>query len=147
MTEYVHQLNTWYGIHYPADDCGEILDIVKKHKRFAKLASEKAEVNLSGVTFSTTTNSDNDDTAEHGAIFIDEMSIIGDETELSDITNISLEPTEMIKLEKKYRGAVSDITKLYHIIVETYKKKKKPIGSLYLGWKVINCTWDDAESS
>ncbi|QYB17409.1 hypothetical protein PV-S19_0045 [Pacmanvirus S19] len=147
MSDFTYQLNAYYGIHYPIEHADTILAVASRSSKFSGLAGDESEARAGNCTLFISTNSDANDAATRGFIFVDEMTFGGPDKDMPENTFVNIEPNEMEKREKKYESAVNIVTDLYELLVKEYKSKKMPLATLYLGWSVTSCTWDLSDDS
>jgi hypothetical protein len=135
-----------YGIHYDTDDADDVVNAFKVNPAYAALDNESKnrEIKGDGFTIILTTNSDRDESSR-GAIFVDEMTIEGEDEDDAEDIFVTMEPTELIKSEVTHEKAVNTITDIYDLIVAEFKNKKLDLDGLYLGWSAVSCTWDVSE--
>ncbi|SIP85759.1 Hypothetical protein PACV_42 [Pacmanvirus A23] len=147
MSGFTYQLNAYYGIHYPIEHADTILAVASRSSKFSGLASDESEARAGKCTLFISTNSDADNAATRGFVFVDEMTFGGPDEDMPENTFVNIEPSEMEKREKKYESAVNAVTDLYDLLVKEYRSKKMPLDTLYLGWSVTSCTWDLSDDS
>lgn len=146
-SEFIYQLNGYFGIHYNHKFIDAVLDVAGRDARFAGLNSDSAMARIDKFHLFASTNSDEEDRATRGLIFVDEMTIGGPDVDEPEDGFLALEPAEMEKREKRCEKAVNAITDLYELIVRDFKAKKISLGGIHLGWMVLACTWDSDDSS
>lgn len=143
---YVYEINNYYGVHYDGYLIDEVLNIVESDPRFSMLTDNF--ITCGSAKIYAGTNSDIPNEATRGAIFVDEMTIGGNEEDRPTDTFLPIKTTELLKLENKYHHAVGVIREIYELIISKFKTKKIKFtsGDIYHGWMVLNCVFEDNQS-
>jgi len=142
-SNFVYQTNLYYGIHYDMDEENNIMDALKSHRKFKQLVTEN-EVKINKYNLIMNKNSDIPNEATLGLIFVDQMSIMGDEMDSPEECYLRLEPHRMLKLERIHKHGAELVTDVHDVIIQHFKKKGIfTHGCVYLGWQAMTCTWDD----
>jgi hypothetical protein len=148
--DYIYQTGLYYGIHYDIDQEDNIREALKSHQKFKQLVTDN-EVKVNKYTLLMNNNSDISGESTLGLIFVDQMSIMGDEMDSSNECYLRLEPHRMLKLERIHKHGAELVTDVHDVIVKYFKKKGIfTHDCIYLGWQAITCTWfegDDNTSS
>ncbi len=141
-----YELNAYFGIFYPDQLIDTVLGICAENARFAPLANDDvAELSVDKTsTLIVSTNSDSD--CSIGFIAVDEMTIGSKSFRFPGYADLNIEPAEMEKLELKHATGTNALTDLYDILVAEFKTRGLSVKKLHIGWKVMDCVWDESSS-
>lgn len=147
MSTYFHEINAYYGIFYPAELGEDVTKIVGANPKFKGLVDDDDDASYTGDKFSIfpSNNSDRDDPTRK-FFFVDEMTVGGEDDDSAEAVFLNFEPTELVKLEERYKAAVETITDLYDYLVKEFRSRRINPNQLHLGWSAVTCTWLDDDS-
>lgn len=139
---FTYQMTAFFGIFYPAQEVDSVKAICKTDPRYKKLASSDAEMPVGRTLLFASTNSDIEDQATVGFIAVDDMTFEGPEYSSAEQVELSIEPAELEKRERKYKKEIKYLVDLHRELT-----KKLPDVKMKLGWKVLSCAWNLSSSS
>jgi hypothetical protein len=145
---YIHQVNIYYGIYFPADQCEMILSLLKTNRIYSGLATE-SEVSINDIVIIASVSSDKPGKSQLGFIALDNMTISGDEYDDAEDISVSIDPQSMLDAQLKNAQGMGIITDIYEYIVKGLKaaKKGKLVSELEQCWKAVSCTWEEESES
>ena len=133
--EYKYQLVLHYGIHYPADAAGAVLDIVRREN------AEAANGCITGNDSNIIISMDSDRHPRYGVIFVEKLTTSTGLRDDSAGLAIDMRESDLENTRLTCPQATAYIGTLYD-------KIRQHIAEVSLGWRVHVCEWriaaDDA---
>lgn len=142
---FIHESNLYYGIFADIEVHEHVKATLAGSKKYKAILEDDGYLKAGPDTVYASFNSDSDEPSLY-FLFIDEMTVGGDEFESSSDTFIHFEPTELVKAEQSHHISVDYLVELFNFLVKELKKKKVDLNLIHLGWSAVNCTWEDDET-